>query len=78
MFSALMRRWGVWAAATVPSLIWASGHIKYGGWTMAWILGLAILLAVIRWKSGSLYLPLSMHAAHNLSNIPASYGLPHF
>lgn len=75
LFSGVMRRWGVWMAVTLPSLLWALLHVQYGqGWTSVWIFGLAILLAVIRWKSGSIYLPLSLHAAHNLATVPVNYG----
>jgi uncharacterized protein len=65
-FSALMRRWGIWVAAVVPSFLWALGHIQYSGWFLLSLAGSGILLAIIRWKSGSLYPPLVLHAAANL------------
>jgi membrane protease YdiL (CAAX protease family) len=66
MFSALLRRWGIRAAALVPSLLWGLIHIGYEPWFIASIAGSGVVLAVIRWRSGSLYLPLCLHAAGNL------------
>ena len=76
MFSALMRRWGIWAAVIIPGVLWAFVHVQYEEWwVIVWIAGFGILLAIIRWKSGSLYLPLVLHAAHNLAVVPSNYGL---
>lgn len=76
MFSAFLRRWGLWPALAAPSLLWAVVHVQYeDGWTMLWIGGLGVLLTIIRWRSGSLYLPLTLHAAHNLATVPTNYGL---
>jgi hypothetical protein len=66
MFAALLRRWGIGAAALVPSIIWALLHRQYEWWYMASFVIGGVLLAMIRWKSGSLYLPLALHAAWNL------------
>lgn len=66
MFSALLRRWGIGVAAIVPSLLWGLLHLGYEPWFVASIAGSGVVLAIIRWKSGSLYLPLCLHAAGNL------------
>ena len=66
MFSALLRRWGILAAALVPSVIWGLIHIQYEWWAVALIVGSGVLLAMVRWKGGSIYLPLGLHAAWNL------------
>jgi membrane protease YdiL (CAAX protease family) len=66
MFSALLRRWGIRTAAIVPSLIWAIIHIQYEWWFVASIAGSGVLLALVRWKGGSIYLPIALHAAYNL------------
>ena len=66
MFAVLLRRWGIRTAVIVPSLIWAIMHVQYGWWDVALIAGSGVLLAMVRWKSGSLYLPVGLHAAWNL------------
>lgn len=66
MFSALLRRWGVWAAVIIPSILWGLMHTDYELWVVASTVGSGVILAVIRWKSGSLYPPLVLHAAVNL------------
>ncbi len=67
MFSALLRRWGIWAAAIVPSLLSGLTHVQYEWWYAASIAGSFVVLAIIRWKSGSIYPPLALHAAFNLA-----------
>ena len=75
MFAALMRRWGIWAAAIVPSLLWSLLHTQYEWWFVASIFVSGILLAMIRWTSGSLYLPIGLHAATNLLATLDAHGL---
>lgn len=65
MFSALLRRWGIWVAAIVPSAIWGILHFDFEPWFVASIAGSGVVLAIIRWKSGSLYIPVCLHAAGN-------------
>ena len=69
MFSSLLRRWGIWVAAIVPSVLWALLHIGYEPWFVVSIGGSGVVLAIIRWKSGSLYVPLCLHAGGNLLGI---------
>ena len=66
LFSALFRGWGLKVAIAVPSVIWGLGHLQYEAWYMVSIAGAGVVLAMIRWKSGSLYLPLALHVAFNL------------
>ncbi|HYD14414.1 MAG TPA: CPBP family intramembrane glutamic endopeptidase [Allosphingosinicella sp.] len=66
LFSGLLRRWGFWAAAIVPSILWGLWHWGYEAWFIASIMGSGVVLAIIRLLSGSLYLPLALHAAGNL------------
>lgn len=67
MFSAIVRRWGIWPAIIFPSILWGLGHVQYEAAVIVGFCGAGILLAVIRWKSGSLYVPLALHAAYNLA-----------
>ena len=73
MFAALLRRWGIWVAATFPSLLWGLSHIQYEGWYLASIAGSGIVLALARWKTGSVYLPIGLHAGFNLLDLLAAY-----
>ena len=66
MFSALLRRWGIWVAATVSSLLWGLLHLGYEPWFVVSVTGSGVVLAVIRWKTGSIYITLVLHAAGNL------------
>jgi len=66
MFAALLRHWGIWVAAIVPSILWALLHLGYEPWLLASIAGSGVVLAIIRLRSGSLYVPLCLHAAGNL------------
>jgi membrane protease YdiL (CAAX protease family) len=74
MFAALLRRWGIWAAVLVPSLIGGLLHPQYEWWAVISIIGSGILLAMVRWKGGSLYLPVGLHAAWNLLVTLANHG----
>lgn len=73
LFSALMRRWGIGVAATVPSVVWGLLHFQYEAWVAASIAGSGIVLAIIRWKSGSIYAPLALHSAFNLAAMISAY-----
>ena len=73
MFSALMRRWGVRTAVIVPSILWALLHVQYEPWVIASIAISGVMLAIIRWESGSLYVPIALHSAYNLCDLVLSY-----
>ena len=66
LYSALMRRWGSMISITVSSFAWSIVHTQYGPWLMASVMGSGVLLAMIRWKSGSIYMPAALHAGANL------------
>lgn len=66
MFSALLRRWGIRVAAIVTSVLWGLLHLGYEPWFVISVTGSGVVLAVIRWKTGSIYIPLVLHAAGNL------------
>ncbi len=68
MFSAMLRRWGIWPAIIVPSLLWGLLHIQYEWWYVASVAGSGVILAIVRWKSGSIWVPLGLHAAFNLGD----------
>ena len=75
LFATLMRRWGPWVAVIAPTILWALMHYQYEPWIIASIAGSGLVLAIIRWKSGSLYIPMALHTAANafdiaLSNLP--------
>lgn len=66
LFSALLRRWGAASAVLVPSVLWGLVHVQHEAWYAASIAGSGTVLAVIRWRSGSIWLPILLHAAFNL------------
>lgn len=57
---------GPWGTIFFTSLIWAIIHLQYSLFFMGIIFVLGILLGVARYKSQSLWVPLSMHALNNL------------
>jgi membrane protease YdiL (CAAX protease family) len=75
MFAALLRRWGIWPAALIPSVVWGLIHAQYEWWFMASIAGSGVVLAMVRWRSGSIYLCVGLHAAWNLLATLDSHGL---
>ncbi len=66
MFSALLRRWGIATAVIVPSLLWGLIHAHAAWWFALSVAGSGALLAMVRWKGGSIYPPMALHAAFNL------------
>jgi membrane protease YdiL (CAAX protease family) len=66
MFAAFLRRWGPWTAVIVPSFFWGLLHHQFEWWVIASLGGSGALLAMVRWKSGSVYLPIGLHAGLNL------------
>lgn len=66
LFAALMRRWGLVIAIIAPSILWALLHFQYEPWKIASIAVSGALLAIIRWRGESLYLPIGLHAVGNL------------
>jgi membrane protease YdiL (CAAX protease family) len=72
LFSALKRRWGSIISIAVPSFVWGLLHFEYGPWLMASIMGSGVVLAIIRWKSESIYLTMVLHAGANLLGLVSS------
>jgi len=69
-------RLGVIGAIALTSLAWAACHVQYDLYQMAIIFAGGILLGLARWRSGSLYPPLAMHAAMNvIATIQAAVSL---
>jgi membrane protease YdiL (CAAX protease family) len=66
LFSSLVHTWGVKVAVIGPSVLWAILHTTLNAWVMFSIAVAGVLLALIRWKSGSVVLPWALHAAWNL------------
>lgn len=59
-------RLGVRGTVLVTSLAWAFMHIQYGIYEIAQIFVLGVVLGIARAHSGSLVVPLAMHALVNL------------
>ena len=67
-------RLGVPGTVLLTSLLWALMHIQYGIYEIAQIFALGVVLGVARVQSGSLVVPLAMHALVNLiAHIQAMY-----
>ena len=62
-------RLGPGGAVVVTALVWAALHVQYEPATMALIVVDGLVLGLVRWRTGSVLLPFSMHAAGNLYSI---------
>lgn len=69
MFAAFIRRWGIWVAVIVPSTVWGLIHTQYELWFVVSITCSGVILAMIRWRSNSIYVPLALHAGYNLYDL---------
>jgi hypothetical protein len=56
---------GAAGALALTSLLWTLIHVQYGPWEQTWVLAAGILLGAARLRTGSLYVPLAMHAGIN-------------
>ena len=68
----LMRGWsesriGMMGAIALSSVAFAAVHLQYNLPTMAMVFGLALVLGVMRWRSGSTTLTIMLHMAWNLA-----------
>jgi len=73
LFVGLWRsRLGSIGAVLVTSTLWAAIHVQYDFFHVACIFVLGILLGIARIRSGSLYVPMAMHA---LVSLAASIGM---
>lgn len=68
-FAGLVRgRGGVWAAIGITTLAWGALHVQYGWRELLFVVGLGGWLGWLRARSGSLWLPLALHAVNNLGS----------
>jgi len=75
LFEGLRRsRIGTWGAIVVTSVAWAGLHLQYGLYEIVAIGLLGIVLGLARWKTGSLYVPIGMHAFVNfIASLEATF-----
>jgi uncharacterized protein len=69
---------GYWPAATVTSCIMGAMHIMNPGWTwlgLITIIGFCLLAALLRLRSGSLWMPIGLHTGWNWGEI-FLFGIP--
>lgn len=67
LFSGLQNSYlGTGAAIVISSAFWAMIHTQYGSFELITLFVLGIVLAVSRIASGSLYVPIILHASNNL------------
>jgi membrane protease YdiL (CAAX protease family) len=62
-------RLGEAGAILIPSVIWASMHVQYEVFFIVQIFLLGVVFGVLRWKSGSTWLTIVLHAIVNLSSL---------
>ena len=53
----------------LTSVVWARLHTQYNLFYILWIFCVGILLGIVRLRSGSTWLTVMLHAAHNLVSI---------
>ncbi|MGH8061267.1 MAG: CPBP family glutamic-type intramembrane protease [Pseudoxanthomonas sp.] len=63
---------GVWGAVAVAATAWAAMHYAYGMGTVMLIVADGLILGIARYRSGSLWVPISMHMLGNLFSISQS------
>jgi len=56
-------------AILIPSAIWASMHVQYEAFFIFQIFLLGVVFGALRWKSGSTWLTILLHAIVNLSSL---------
>jgi membrane protease YdiL (CAAX protease family) len=59
-------RLGVAGTIFLTALVWAGFHLQYGFFEIASIFVLGLILGVMRYKTGSIWAPMIMHAFNNL------------
>jgi membrane protease YdiL (CAAX protease family) len=57
---------GVIGAVILTSLVWAGFHLQYGLFEIVSLFFLGVILGIARYKTRSLWVPVSMHAFNNL------------
>ena len=67
MLIGFRRSWmGAVFSVIVTSALWAAIHLQYDFWTIVMIFFMGLFLGAARLKTGSIYLPIVMHAISNL------------
>ena len=67
LFRGIQQTWmGNIGATLITSLLWASMHLQYGLYEIAWIFAVGLLLGCVRAKSNSIVPTIFLHAAMNL------------
>jgi membrane protease YdiL (CAAX protease family) len=66
LYGVLKDRIGVPLTIALTAAGWAVLHVDYSWWVIGIILVDGLLLGVARWRTGSVYLPVAMHALYNL------------
>lgn len=67
-YAAWIRKIGFWGTAAASSLIFAAAHVQYGWVALLWVLFFGVVLAGLRWKTGSVYPCIAVHIVNNLAN----------
>lgn len=62
-------RAGIAGAIVIPSAVWAMMHLQYEAFFIAHIFLLGLVFGWLRWKSGSLWLTIILHAIVNTSSL---------
>lgn len=61
-------------ASLVTSLLWALGHYDYSFWLITALFFYGLFMCWIRWRSGSILIPIALHIANNLFTLYYYWG----
>lgn len=79
LFEGLMHsKLGPWGAIVATSLVWAAIHVQYDLHGMATIFAGGLLLGYARWKTGSIYTTIALHALMNIVASIQVFALVHY
>jgi membrane protease YdiL (CAAX protease family) len=65
-FSGWVGKMGPWGAILVPAVLFTACHIQYGWAGLLYVFIMGVTLGVLRWRTGSVYPGIAIHAAANL------------
>lgn len=65
VFSSWVTRMGFWSTALCSSVLFAVMHFQYGPVALAYVFVLGLILAALRWKTGSIYPSIALHILNN-------------
>jgi membrane protease YdiL (CAAX protease family) len=74
LYNTAKKRFGIIAGVLISSLVFAAAH--FGPLAVIGIVPMGILLALAYEKTGSLWVPITMHATNNLIAVTLSYLYP--